>query len=584
MKVKLVNPQFQSNYLENLLEWRGIKDVNKFLQPTGEFLNDFHLLDNLGSAVELVHNVLENKQRVCLVVDADVDGYTSGAIIARFLAHIRPEENFISFKLHDGKQHGLEDMIDEIVDDIDKGEEYGLVILPDSSTNDFEYHEKLGELGIPVLVLDHHDLEEDTGVSKNVIIVNNQTSANYPNKELTGAGIAWQFCRAYMCEYNLPTEWAHELIDLAAVGICGDMGAVTDMENRFIMDYGFSHISNEFLKTIIEAQSYSMGGKVNATTVAFYVVPLMNAMIRVGTKEEKQILFSALYDGTLMIPSGKRGEKGKDTTAALEAVRLCNNAKAHQTKYLDSAVAMLEDKIAKEDLLENKILFIKLDEDEEVVPELTGLIAMKLAAAYKKPTLLGKVTEKGNIRGSIRGLDHCALEDLKWFLLSSGLFEYVQGHPNAAGFSMPVKNYDAFIKWSNEQLKEMDFGEDYYDVNFMCDDENISSLKDAIFSFGQYPEVWGQGNPEPKIYISGVAVSPDRVRVMGQRADTLAISTSENIKFLKFHAKELIADLAQHPRCFMEIVGHANINEYMGSYTPQIMIDAYEIHPVSSEF
>ena len=86
---------------------------------------------------------------------------------------------------------------------IDNEKTYGLIILPDSSSNDYQYHEELKEIGTKVLVLDHHILDEGTPISSNAVIINNQISSNYQNKELTGAGVAWQFFRYFDSVYNI---------------------------------------------------------------------------------------------------------------------------------------------------------------------------------------------------------------------------------------------------------------------------------------------------------------------------------------------------------------------------------------------
>ena len=78
---------------------------------------------------------------------------------------------------------------------------------------------------------------------------------------------------------------------MAALGIVGDMGGLNEIENQAIIRYGLEHINNFFFNALIEKQDYSMGSKVNPTTVAFYIVPLINAMIRVGSMQEKDRLF-----------------------------------------------------------------------------------------------------------------------------------------------------------------------------------------------------------------------------------------------------------------------------------------------------
>lgn len=101
-----------------------------------------------------------------------------------YIKHLKPNQN-IKYLLHEHKQHGLQDHINSI---LESGESYDLIILPDSSSNDYIYHE---ELKIPCLVLDHHEIDNDQPISKYACIINNQLSPNYSNKDLTGAGVAW---------------------------------------------------------------------------------------------------------------------------------------------------------------------------------------------------------------------------------------------------------------------------------------------------------------------------------------------------------------------------------------------------------
>ena len=566
MKCKLINENFQSDYVKNLLLARGVEDLEKFLDNTEENLNNPINFDNIFEGVKLL---MQSKDtNILIVVDCDVDGFTSGAITYQYLKRAGIG-NEIDYILHDGKQHGLQDLIEDI---IDSDKEYGLIILPDSSSNDFEYHERLKEIGTKVLVLDHHILDEETPISSNAVIINNQTSPNYPNKELTGAGVAWQFFRYFDSVYNI--HYAEDLIDLAALGIVGDMGSVLELENHYIISKGFSQVKNYFFKALCEKQDYSMGGKITPMTVAFYIVPLINAMIRVGTMEEKQRLFLAFIDGHHLVPSNKRGAKGTMEEVAVESARECTNARSKQNKALDNAIAQLEFKIEKNDLLSNRILFVRLEE-EDFPSELNGLIAMKLAARYKRPTIVARLNTEGYNKGSLRGLNQSELTDFKSFLLDSGLFEFVQGHPNAAGLSIKDSNLRQLHTYANEALKDIDFGETYYDVNF----ERTASAPDLnmlVTNLTSYEEIWGQGNPKPLLYIRNIRITPSNLQVMGKKKDTLKI-TSNGIAFMKFHAEELIQELEEKGSCYLDVIGRANMNEWMGRYTPQIFISDYEV-------
>ena len=141
MRYRLVNENFKNNYGEQLLHSRGVKDVNLFLNPDISCLQEPEALNNIEAGANLLHGVLMMKGRILLVVDSDCDGFTSAAIMYQYLRDIC-EGISIKYLLHEGKQHGLEDHINSI---LESGEKYDLIILPDSSSNDIDYHEQLKE-------------------------------------------------------------------------------------------------------------------------------------------------------------------------------------------------------------------------------------------------------------------------------------------------------------------------------------------------------------------------------------------------------------------------------------------------------
>lgn len=574
MKVKLINENFQSNYLENLLAARGIKDVEHYIHPTNQNLNDPGLLDNIDNGAILFKKVLEKENStIFLIVDADVDGYTSAAIIYLFIKSLYPDQKII-YLLHEHKQHGLEDHIKFL---LDYNEPCDLVILPDSSSNDYEYHELLKEKNIPCLVLDHHEIDSDCPISNNACIINNQLSTNYSNKALTGAGIVWQFCRYYEYSTFSITSISDSLIDLAALGICGDMGSILDLENRYIMIEGFKedNIKNYFFKCAIEKQAYSMNNEITPTSVAFYIVPLMNALIRMGTLEEKERLFLGLIDGHRQVPCNKRGAKGTTEEVAVESLRECTNAKAKQNRITDQMVEELEAKIYKYDLLENKILFIRLDDEDDYPSEVVGLCANKIASKYKHPTIIARLNDEGYDRGSIRNVGNCELEDFRGFLNESGYFEYVQGHASAAGCSILDSNLSAFHSYANNALKHIDFNQGVYDVNFIITSED-PALIDLIYDLGSDNSIWGQDNKEPLIYIPNILLDPQEYQIIGTKLDTLKIIIND-VVFIKFHATDTIEQLKKCNEIKINLVGKPNINVWMGRKTPQILIEDLEI-------
>jgi len=573
LKIKLINKDIRSNYGENLLISRGIKDVKAFMNPDESALQDWRDLENIKEGVDLI-SALPATAHIGIIVDSDVDGFTSASIIGQYLSRYLPSLK-IDYYIHDGKAHGLEEHWQDIQD-----MNFDLLIIPDAGSNDSKYAQ---EIKCPILVIDHHLVEEPIS-APNMTVINNQLSPKYRNKELSGAGMAYQFCRAM--DYYFDKNWADDYIDLAALGICGDMMSGLEIENQYFWRKGFSNIKNYFFWTIAQKQSYSITGKqfatdqelldaLNPMSVAFYIVPLINAMVRVGTEEEKARMLTAFLDGHKMVPCLKRGAKGTFEEAAVESTRECVNARARQNKLKDEAVARLEQKIFKYGLLENQILFIRLEEDDNFPSELNGLIAMQLSQRYKKPTIVARLNPEGYVRGSIRGLTNSELGSFKAYLDSTGLFEYVQGHDNAAGCSIKNSNLSNLHRISNEQLSQYNFGEEYYEVNFKRR-ASEADLDELIRDLAEYKFVWSQQNPEPLIYVHDFFIKKSDVQIMGKNKDTVKI-VKNGIAYMKFFAKNLIEELNQYENIKLELVGRANLNKWNGVTTPQIFIESYEI-------
>ena len=573
MKVKLINNPINSDYGRNLLRERGITDVEKFLNPDESCLQDWRDLDNIEKGVELIANLAPDA-KIGIIVDCDVDGFTSATIIGQYLLEIKKDLD-IKWYLHDGKAHGLEEHWQDIAN-----ENFELLIIPDAGSNDSKY---ANEIACQILILDHHIVEVES-FAPNMTVINNQISSKYKNKNLSGAGVVYQFCRALDEKFGINN--AEKYIDLAALGICADMMSGLEIENQYFWKKGFAKINNFFFLSIARKQAYSITGKMdpsdevifnalNPISVAFYVVPLINAMVRVGSKAEKERMLIAFLDGERMIPSLKRGAKGTLEKAAIESARECTNARNHQNKFKEDAVARIDQKIFKHDLLENKILFIRLDEDDKFPSELNGLVAMMLSQKYKRPTIVARLNDEGMVRGSIRGLSNSELTSFKDYLDSTGLFEYVQGHDNAAGCSIRNEDLSRLHEMANKDLAKYDLGEDYYEVNFERQAYS-ADLPDLITELAGFKGVWSQRNDEPLIYIKDLHFSRADVQIMGKNKDTIKI-VKNGVAYMKFFAKDMIEELNQYDKIKMEVVGKGNLNEWCGTVTPQIFIEQYQI-------
>lgn len=288
MKTKLINKNYKDNWVNNLLIERGvpINQLDSFFHPSEQFLNKPDLLDNCSEAAHRILDAINNHEHFGLIVDSDTDGVCSATIIYHYLHELNPSLE-ITYFFHDGKQHGLEDSWEKFIDsDID------LILQPDSGINDFKYHEYLKEHNINVIVMDHHEYE-GVGFSNATIYVDNQISASYPNKSLAGCGVTWQVCR--MIDKIQGTNYAFKYIDLVALGCAADVMSPLTLENRFIFDYGFAHIQDKAFRGLCDKQAYSMNYIINYTSVAFYIAPLINACMRVGTSEEKLMMYKMFF-------------------------------------------------------------------------------------------------------------------------------------------------------------------------------------------------------------------------------------------------------------------------------------------------
>ena len=362
---------------------------------------------------------------------------------------------------------------------------------------------------------------------------------------------------------------------------------LSSYENRYLIWAGLREVKNHGFRAIIEKQEYSIGDTTNLTPekVSFYITPLINAIVRVGTKAEKETMFLAFTDGARQLPSGKRGAKaGEFETAAQQTARVATNARNRQNKLKEQAISLMEQKIIKYGLDEHKVILITLDEQESefVDSTLTGLIAMQLTKQYKRPILITRSNEKGTIfSGSGRGINDSALDDFRLFCEDSGVIEYAQGHAQAFGYSISKVNREAFLKYADEKLADVDFTESFYEVDyeFMGEDDVYS----PVLQLGSANQMWGQGVTAPILVIKDAQVFAKDVQVMGKNKEHLKMKIA-GVDCVKFFATELMNEIVGVGSFRISVLGKCNINNWQGRTTPQFMIEDYEVHPNTYDF
>ena len=571
MEYQLIAPRIPLGRLltavEQVLANRGIapENVEHYLNTTDEDILSPMLIMNIEEGVKVLIKHIAQGDKVLVQIDSDCDGYTSAAALINYLNRLFPGfvQTNVYYRIHTGKQHGI--LLETIPEDVK------LVIAPDSSSNDYEVHEELKSRGVDVLVIDHHEADK---ISENAVIINNQL-CDYPTKSLSGVGMVYKFC-SYMDEL-LNVDYADDYLDLVALGMVADMMDLRDYETRHLITRGLENIRNPYFKGMVDKQAYSLKDGITPIGVAFYIAPYVNATIRMGTQEEKLMLFESMLDylGYELIPSTKRGCKGQQETRVEQACRNCTNIKNRQTKARDAALENIERIIKEKNLLANKILTIKLD-SFAADRNLTGLIANQLMAKYQRPVLLLNTTADG-WEGSGRGYDKSKFDNLREFLKESQLVMYAEGHANALGVGITNNDFATFIDYSNRELAEFDFTP-CYKVDFIFSGSDFRG-KDIV-EIAELKSLWGQGVDEPLVAIEHINVSAGNIVLMSpDKSPTLKITLPNGTSLIKFKSsQEEYEKLRSETGCItINVVGKCERNVWNGSVTPQIIIEDYEI-------
>ena len=225
-------------------------------------------------------------------------------------------------------------------------------------------------------------------------------------------------------------------------------------------------------------------------------------------------------------------------------------------------------------------MVVKLDPEYATDKNLTGLIANQLMSKYQRPVLLlNKVVNEKVIswEGSGRGYDKSKFDNLREFLNESGLVMYAEGHANALGAGILDENFDQFISYSNEALKDFDFTP-CYKVDFIFNGADFKGTD--IIEIAELKSIWGQGVDEPYVAIEQINVYKDNISLMSaDKNPTLKITLPNGTSLIKFRSSnEEFESLYSELGCVtINVVGRCERNIWNGIVSPQIIIEDYEI-------
>ena len=573
MKYKTYLKQTYATTTEQILYGRGITNINNWLKASMSDVESWSVLDNIENAVYTLMSTIKNNWNACIIVDCDVDGYTSAAILINFLYSLYPDwvNEHLTYLHHTGKQHGLVDMRNSIPANTK------LIICPDSASNDYEEHEYWNNQGASIIILDHHEAPHISKASS-TITINNQL-CDYINKEFSGAGIVWQFCRAF--NYINATE-GDEGIDLCALGLTGDMMSYRSVETKAVIQEGLKNVTNPFFNEMLELNEYTLnkyGGSSCYKAIAFAIVPFINATVRSGTQEEKDMVFKAMCKPWCFekVPNTKRGHKGEKWPLYQQAAYLTTAVKRRQTKLETESMTLLEKKITEQHLLDDDSILVCCCEPGEVEPNIRGLAANKLASKYQRPCLVltKNKTKDDNeyfYRGSGRNYSMSENQDLRAVCLETDLVEYAQGHANAFGISIAESNIDSFIEKTN-QLYEQVEKEAVYWVDYIWN--AIEATPNKLLELAEMNVFWGQDMPASQVAIENIDLSQCQIRLCGTKNNTLRMILPNGLVLVKFGIDEDQYEELLQPNTYMTCIVSPSKNEWQGQVSGEGFIDDY---------
>ena len=531
-KLDHISDDFITQYLTAL----GVDDIKHYLKPIQKNYESPWNYTCMKKAVQILHEYINNNINIGIVIDSDTDGACSAALIYDFLIKQNVNSDKIILYHHEGKQHGIKDILPQI---LEKNGKNSLLIIPDAGTNDVKECSALAEATIEPLILDHHNIDEPNMFAT---VINNQ----YPkvnNHNLSGTGVTDKFVRAYCEEYHLLYP---DYSDLVAISLVGDVCDLSHIENRTYVYYGLKNINNPFLAYLFEKCCKKRGKTPDA--IGWDIAPLCNALARSDEQESKMLFFEGLI-----------GEIQPE-----EALKQIRRVKRLQDETVKSVVTEIESNL---DLSTKVIVGFTQPENASF----TGLIANKFTGKYNKPTILLRDTGYGAWSGSLRSPVPLATQ------INQGGIANAQGHEEACGIIVKKKKLKEFLNW----LETLDLSNRSNIPVVACVEPEDITI-DLCNQITKHQDLWGHGVDNPKFYIDTICTQ-ENIFVFEKSTTTLKVQLGD-LACLKFFASPNdVERFRKHNKFRIElVVGELSVNEWEGVKTPQCMIKEYEITPINT--
>ena len=522
-----------SELLANILVGRNIIEENQikvFLEPTRNDFYDPFLLPDMEIAVPRIINAIENKEKIVIYGDYDVDGITSISVLKKFLEDRGLDvSEHIPNRLDEG--YGLNK---EAIDEINKSG-CKLMITVDCGISGLEEVEYANSLGIETIITDHHEPLDE--LPKAIAVIDAKIKTNkYPFNQLAGVGVVFKLIQAISIKLGLDEKEYLKYLDLVCIGTISDIVPLID-ENRVIAKLGLKLVEvtrNIGLRTLLDSIGCK---KINSMSVSFGIAPRINACGRMGHADEALKLFL--------------------TNDKSEAIALTQKLNDYNKERQDIEKNIFEEalnKINEENIEEKSAIVLGGDNWHHGV---IGIVASKITDMYFKPSILICFEDnKGKGSGrSIPGFDlHKALCETSQYLEKYG------GHAMAVGLSLSKEKFEDFKKVFQEYADSKDINEIVPIINI----DKLITEKELNLEAVRDLEPFGEANKCPLIAYKNLKIDSIRVLTEGKHMK-LTLKTEKNniITAMGFNmgyrAEEyLIGDK-------VDIVGTLEINAFNGN-------------------
>ncbi len=477
-----------SPLLAKVLVGRGFASsdsIFKFLNPSLKHLPDPFLFKDMKKAVARIHKAIVNNELIAIYGDYDVDGVTSTSIIYLFLKEIGVRNIIYHLPSRVDDTYGIST---EIINKLHK-EGVKLLITVDCGSSNYEEVKKAKEVGMDVIITDHHQVSED--IPPALAFINpHKSNCSFPDKSLAGVGVAFYLIialRSYLRQKNFfgknnKGPNLKKYLDIVSIGTIADIVPLIGA-NRIFTKIGLELLSKSShirpgLRALMEIAGFAP--PVTPYTIGFIIAPRLNASARLGdTYLPFKLLISDDYDEAIKI--------------ARELER--RNRERQELERLTEKQALEKIDIEKK---KSVVLY-----DPGWHPGIIGLVAAKLTEKLGKPTfILGK---KGNgiPVGSGRSLPgihlYKVLSEIKDLFLSYG------GHSMAAGLTISEDKIPELVERFEETVSRI-LGSEIEITEEYDGDLNFSQLSYNDVKSLELLQPFGEGNPEPLFKTSTIII------------------------------------------------------------------------------